>query len=303
MDLSIVIVSYNTRALLLQCLESVYRTVGRVRFEVWVVDNASSDGSVEAVNKRYPDVLTIKNKENRGFAAANNQALRKMNGRYALLLNSDAMLTAGALEKLFVFMENKKEAGMACGQLLNPDGSRQNSFANFPTLLSLVLNESLLKKLWPRRYPSKYRTYREPLMIESCIGACMIVRKAAMDNAGMLDERYFFFMEETDWALTFKKAGWDSFFIPDANIYHYQGQSAGSGAASRIMFYRSRYQFIRRWHPRLYPLFGVAIGLRLAVNTVTSLIAAAVSLGLHGPTRLRCVRYLKIVGWHCKGCP
>ena len=227
MDLSIVIVSYNTRALLLQCLESVYRTVGRVRFEVWVVDNASSDGSVEAVNKRYPDVLTIKNKENRGFAAANNQALRKMNGRYALLLNSDAMLTTGALEKLFVFMENKKEAGMACGQLLNPDGSRQNSFANFPTLLSLVLNESLLKKLWPRRYPSKYRTYREPLMIESCIGACMIVRKAAMDNAGMLDERYFFFMEETDWALTFKKAGWDSFFYSRRQHISLSGTKCG----------------------------------------------------------------------------
>jgi GT2 family glycosyltransferase len=278
-DISIVIISYNTRALLLQCLESVYRSANPPRFEIWVVDNASSDGSVEAVEQHYPDVLTIKNSENKGFAAANNQALRRMNGRYALLLNSDAVLTAGALEKLFAFMEADAEAGMACGQLLNPDDSRQNAFANFPTLLSLALNESMLKKLWPRRFPSKYQMHREPLMIESCIGACMIVRKAAMDEAGMLDERYFFFMEETDWALTFKKAGWDSYFIPDANIYHYQGQSAGSGAASRIMFYRSRYQFIRKWHPRSYPLFGLVIGLRLAVNTVSSLIADGCYIG------------------------
>lgn len=124
-----------------------------------------------------------------------------------------------------------------------------------------------------------------------------------MDQAGMLDERYFFFMEETDWALTFKNAGWDSYFVPGARIYHYQGQSAGSGARSRILFYRSRYQFIRKWHPRSYWLYNLVIGLRLLVDTVLNLMAATLTLGLHGPTRSRFIRYLKIVGWHCKGCP
>lgn len=302
-DISIIVVSYNTKALLLKCLESAYATAKGIRFEIWVVDNASSDGSMAAVKQIYPNVLAIKNNDNKGFAAANNQALRRMNGRYALLLNSDAILTPGALKTLLSFMENNADAGMACGQLLNPDGSRQNSFANFPTLMSLALNESLLKKWWPRRFPSKYQTYREPLQIESCIGACMIVRKTAMDTAGMLDERYFFFMEETDWALTFKINGWKAYFIPDAKIYHYQGQSAGSGATSRIMFYRSRYQFIHKWHSRTFPLFFTVIGLRLAANALLNLMTVTLTLGLHGPTRLRCTRYLKIIMWHMKGCP
>lgn len=303
MDLSIIIVSYNTRALLLQCLESVYRTTKGTRFEIWVVDNASSDGSMQAVHQHFPEVLTIENSDNKGFAAANNQALQRMAGRYALLLNADAQLTPGALDRLAAFMESRADAGMVCGQLLNADGSKQNAFANFPTLLSLALNESLLKKLWPRRYPSKYQNYREPILVESCIGACMIVRKTAMAEAGMLDERYFFFMEETDWALTFKKAGWKSYFIPDAEIYHYQGQSAGSGAASRIMFYRSRYQFIRKWHPRSYPLHFAVIGCRLLANTLLSLMAVTFTLALHGPTRRRCVRYVKLILWHFRGCP
>lgn len=302
-DISIIVISYNTRALLLDCLASVYRNAAALRVEVWVVDNASSDGSLAAVRERYPEVHTIQNEQNRGFAAANNQALRRMDGRYALLLNSDAQLTPGALERLVRFMDETPDAGMACGQLLNADASRQNSFANFPTLLSLIVNESLLKRIWPRRYPSKYQSCQDPLRVESCIGACMIVRRSAMEAAGLLDERYFFFMEETDWALTFRQAGWHSYFLPDARIFHYQGQSAGSGAAARILFYRSRYQFLRKWHPRTYPLYAALIGARLTVNTLLNGIAALATLGLHRPTRLRWIRYLTVVGWHLKGCP
>lgn len=303
MDISVVIVNYNTRELLLKCIASIYRTGPPLGFEIWVVDNASVDGSLEAVRHRFPDVKIIQNEKNRGFAAANNQALKRMGGCYALLLNSDAVLKAGAMETLFRFMEGHKEAGMACGQLLNADGSRQNSFANFPTLLSLTLNESLLKRLWPSRYPSKYQTYRKPLAVESCIGACMMVRRTAMETAGLLDERYFFFLEETDWALTFCKAGFRTYFIPEASIYHYQGQSAGNDANARIMFFRSRYQFIRKWHCRAFPFYFAVIGLRLLADALLSLVATVATLGLHDATRLRCIRYLKIGWWHVKGCP
>jgi len=138
MDLSVVIVNWNTEALLRDCLKSVFGTVKGFAFEVIVVDNASSDGSVAMLKVEFPQVRRIENYENRGFAAANNQAFRIMTGRYALLLNSDTVLTEEAVHELYTFMEEHPEAVMACGQLLNADGSKQNSIAGFPTLLSLL---------------------------------------------------------------------------------------------------------------------------------------------------------------------
>jgi GT2 family glycosyltransferase len=134
MDLSVIIVNWNTEGLLRDCLRSVYETIEGLAFEVIVVDNASGDGSVAMLKVEFPQVRRIENYENRGFAAANNQAFRAMAGRYALLLNSDAVLTEGAVRELFVFMEDHPEAVMACGQLLNADGSKQTSVARFPTI-------------------------------------------------------------------------------------------------------------------------------------------------------------------------
>ena len=145
MDLSIIVVSFNTKELVLECLASINKTIKGVSFEVWLVDNNSTDGTVEAVGEEYPDLTIIGNKQNLGFAAANNQAFRQMNGRYALLLNSDIVLTNGAARELYSFMEVTPEAGMACGQLLNQDGSKQNSIANFPSLLNLLSNDTLLR--------------------------------------------------------------------------------------------------------------------------------------------------------------
>jgi len=303
MDVSIVIVNWNTRQLLLDCLASIPVGVGELTHEIFLVDNASSDGSVAAVRQRYPQVIVIENERNLGFAAANNRAFRQMRGDFALLLNTDTVLTAGAIARLQGFMASHPEAGMACGQLLNRDGSKQNSIANFPTLLTLLINETLLRIFSPKRFPSKRREYQEPVEIESGIGACLMVRKAAMEAVGLLDERYFFFMEETDWALSMFKAGWKSYLVPDARIYHLQGQSAGDQVGARIMFYRSRYQYFRKWHPRLFPLFGLAILLRLAVDLLLNLLAAGLTLGLVRSINLKLRRYALLMFWHLRGCP
>ncbi|MBA3013542.1 MAG: glycosyltransferase family 2 protein, partial [Desulfobulbaceae bacterium] len=222
MDVSIVIVNWNTRQLLLDCLSSVYATIHELAFEVFVVDNASTDDSVKAVREFYPGVTVIQNTENLGFAKANNLALRIIRGNYALLLNTDAVLTAGAVERLFRFMEQNRAVGLACGQLLNADGSKQNSIANFPNLASFFCNETLLRLLLPKQFPSKRQEYSEPVEVESCIGACLMVRKQAMDQVGLLDERFFFFLEETDWAFAMKRAGWLAYFVPMAKIFHLQ---------------------------------------------------------------------------------
>ncbi|MFH1020123.1 MAG: glycosyltransferase family 2 protein [Pseudomonadota bacterium] len=303
MDVSIVIVNWNTRDLLLDCLASVYALVREVSFEVFVVDNASADGSVAAVRAQYPQVSVIENEKNLGFAAANNKALRVMQGKYALLLNTDAIVTEGAIAKLFGYMESHSDVAMACGQLLNADGSKQNSIANFPSLWSLLCNETVLRILFPRRYPSKRQEYRAPIEVESCIGACLMVRKAAMDAVGLLDERYFFFMEETDWAFAMHRAGWKSCFVPEARIYHLQGRSAGHNVRARIMFYRARYQYFRKWFPQVWPLQGLLIVVRLLINVLLNGIGLIMTLGLHGGIRGRLALYLQLLSWHLRGCP
>lgn len=303
MDISVIIVNWNTRDLLLSCIHSVYETVRDISFEIWVVDNGSTDGSQEAVKAAFPQVQLIENTQNKGFAAANNQALRIMNGRFALLLNSDAALTDRAAEKLFSFLESTPIAGMACGQLLNPDGSRQNSIANFPTLLTLISNETLLRILFPDKFPSKRRNYSAPIPVESGIGACLMIRKNAMDTVGLFDEKYFFFFEETDWAHRMWQANWGVYFVPSARIIHAQGKSAGSSAASRIHFYRSRYIYLKKWHPNSYSLMVIIVFARLWVNACLSLLGSILTLGLAPRLLRKTLVYFQLIAWHFKGCP
>ena len=302
-DISFIIVNWNTRDLLLECLTSIYRTVSAPPFEVWLVDNGSSDGSVAAAKKRFPGIHAIENSNNLGFAAAANLALARMGGRYAVLLNTDATLTDGAIAQLYQFMQANPTVGIACGQLLNCDGSRQNSVANFPSLVSLASNEALLQLLFPRRFPGKRQEYTGPIEVDSCIGACMMVRKEAIDHVGPLDERYFFFMEETDWAYRMKRSGWRCFFVPWARITHAQGKSVEGRADARIMFYRSRYAFFKKWHSGSYPLVCGVIFCRLLVNTLLSISGVALTLGLKKNLKKKLSVYAQLIAWHMNGCP
>lgn len=304
MDISIIIVNYNTRDLLRNCLNSVFKTVSDISYEIIVVDNASSDDSIAMLETEFPGVGIIRNEKNRGFGAANNQAIRIMKGRYALLLNTDTILIGDAVKELFAFMESNPEAAMACGQLLNADGSKQNSIASFPTFLTLLLNLPLLEYIFPKRYPSKRYDYKEPIEIDSGIGACLLVRKEAIDKVGMFDERYFFFFEETDWAREMRSRGWNIYHVPAARIYHFQGQSIGRDERSRIEFYRSRYLYFKKWEslPRYYTLATV-IFIRLLVNWLLTSVANMVLLGANDKIRDKCLVYSKLILWHLKGCP
>jgi GT2 family glycosyltransferase len=299
MDISIIIVNWNTRDLLQKCLESIYKTIHDISYEIICVDNASTDGSAAMLQEKHPQVRLIQNEENRGFGAANNQAMLVMKGRYALLLNSDAVLTENALRELFTFMEAQSDAAMACGQLLNADGSKQNSIASFPNLLTLLTNTSLLEYLFPNRYPSKRYSHDKPIEVDSCIGACLLVRRRAIEDVGMFDERYFFFFEETDWAYQMKEAGWKVFHVPAAFIYHMQGQSIGRDIKSRIEFYRSRYQFFRKWKSRLYfILLSIVIFLRLCINWLLTAAANIFSLGMNRELRNKFFVYSRLILWH-----
>jgi hypothetical protein len=304
MDISFIIVNYNARELLSPCIKSIYETVPDISYEIILVDNGSSDGSLEMVREKFPDVIPIRNNGNRGFAAANNQALEIMKGRYALLLNTDAFLTENAVSELFFFMENHREAAIACGQLLNADGTKQNSIASFPDILSLALNMPILEYLFPRRYPSKRYDIKVPVEIDSGIGACLMVRKQAIDEVGKLDERYFFFFEETDWAFQMKKTGWKIYYVPTAFIFHLQGQTIGDGFSSRREFYRSRYQYFRKWHGHFRSaLMSTIIFVRLVIDWISASIVNIVSLGANQNARRKWSVYSRLVFWHLQGCP
>ncbi|MFZ5994752.1 MAG: glycosyltransferase family 2 protein [Thermodesulfobacteriota bacterium] len=304
MDISFIIVNWNTKNLLRNCLNSIRKTVQGIAFEIIVVDNASHDGSVAMLREEFPHVNVLENKENRGFGAANNQAISIMKGRYALLLNTDTILTPNAVYELFSFMEAHPKAAMACGQLLNADGSKQNSIANFPNLLTLFLNTPLLEYLFPKRYPSKRYNYKEPIEIDSGIGACLLVRKQAIDEVGMFDERYFFFFEETDWALQMKTAGWKIYHVPSAFIYHLQGQSIGRDVRSRIEFYRSRYQFFRKWKGRSYYQFvSLVIFVRTIINWLLTSFGNLVTLFTNKKLRNKWIVNSKLILWHLNGRP
>jgi hypothetical protein len=298
-DISIIIVNWNTKDLLKNCLNSIYQTIHDLNFEVIIVDNASADGSIEMLEREFTSVIRISNKENKGFGAANNQAFAEMKGKYALLLNTDTVLTSEAVKKIWNFCEVNEKAAIVCGQLLNADGSKQNSVASFPSLLTLAANTSLLELLFPGRYPSKRYKHTSPIEVDSAIGACMMIRKNALDEAGFFDERYFFFFEETDLAYTMRLKGWKIYQVPDALIYHLQGQSIGHNINSRIEFYRSRYQFLRKWHNPFYCYLATGIiFLRLLANGFSNFIIVVLTLGLNKKLRYKLTMYSKLIHWH-----
>lgn len=304
MDISIIIVNYNTKNCLRNCLNSVYETIHCIAFEIIIVDNASSDGSQGMVRTEFSQVHLIENERNLGFGAANNQALAIMDGRYALLLNTDTILKENAVSELFSFMENQPNAAMACGQLLNADGSKQNSIAPFPSIATLLFNMPLLEKIFPQKYPSKRYDHKKPVEIDSGIGACLIVRRKAIEEVGLFDERYFFFFEETDWAWQMKKVGWKIFHVPTAYIYHFQGQSIGHDIRSRIEFYRSRYQFFQKWKTNSHFLLIFSIlFIRLLINWLLASIANVLILGFNREMRNKWTTNSQLVLWHLKGRP
>jgi len=268
MDLSVIVVNWNTRELLAQCLQSLEETVRDVSFEVWAVDNGSSDGSVAMVGEHFPHVHVLANSENVGFVRANNQALARCRGRYALLLNSDTRALPGSVDAAVRFMDEHSRAGIAGVRLLNGDESFQASYTPFPTLwreflILTTLGRRLLRPTFPSHSPQlELGAQRIEGYVE---GAFLLARSEAIAQVGGLDERIFMYAEEVDWCYRFYRAGWEVWYLPDAPIVHYGGQS--SKKRRRRMeaeLYRSRVYFFRKHHGEL-----VAFCLKVMIYTVT----------------------------------
>jgi hypothetical protein len=286
LDVSVVIVSWNTRELLRDCLASLFRHAGDLAFEAIVVDNASGDGSAEMVEREFPAVRLLRSPVNLGFAAANNRGLALARGRYVLLLNSDTRVLEGALPRCVRFADAHPEAGVVGCRLLNADGSLQPSCFEYPSLGNLLLVLSHLPRLFPRsRWLAKERMGAWPhdseREVEAVVGAFMLVRREAIAAVGPLDEAFYMYGEEADWCRRMTRAGWRVRFTPEAEIVHLGGASAAR--AEGLMFRQlqgSTLLFVRKHHARPYYWLACAVTwLFLASRALGWLAAGALRAG------------------------
>jgi GT2 family glycosyltransferase len=230
-DVSVIIVNWNTCDLLRQCLLSVFTPTLSIDFEVIVVDNGSTDGSVEMVRREFGQVKILANEGNRGFAAANNQAIAIANGRYILLLNSDTIILDRAIEKTVIFADSHPDTATTGCRILNPDRTLQSSCFMFPSILNWFLFSTYLYRLFPRnRFFGRERMTwwlrDDSREVDVVTGCYMLVRREAIDQVGQMDEQFFMYAEETDWCYRFKAKGWKNRFTPSAEIIHIGGASA-----------------------------------------------------------------------------
>jgi len=255
-DLSVVIANWNTCDLLARCLRAVYDTTSHLDLEVIVVDNASTDGSQEMVRQEFPGVSLIANTENLGFAKANNQAIRRSQGRYVLLLNSDTFVGEHTIEQMVAFMDSHPEAGIAGCKLLYGDGRLQRSCTSFPTLFTELCIATHLDKLFPTsslfgRYLMTYWDFDDVREVDVILGAFMLARAPAVGEVGLLDERYFMYSEEVDWCYRFKQKGWKVYFYPFVSAVHLWGGSIKRIRVEMLVqMYRSRTDFFRQCYGR-----------------------------------------------------
>jgi len=272
-ELSIIIVSWNTVDLLDGCLASVMAYPPRREFEVIVVDNASTDGSAEMVRRCYPEVKLIENEKNVGFARANNQGIPRAVGRYVLLLNPDTEVRPEALETLIRFLEKNEEVGAAGARILNPDETLQHSCYPAPTLFNEWLHLFHLDR--QRRHGMETWDVVEPREVDVLLGACIMVRREALNDVGLLDENFFMYSEEVDFCRRLQKKGWSLYWVPQAEVVHYGGQSTRQVAGDMFLqLYKGKLQYFRKHQGRgaglLYKLILLVGSLpRLALIPIT----------------------------------
>ncbi len=255
MDISIIIVSWNVRDLLRNCLRSIQQQaaiLGR-QTEIIVVDNASNDGTVEMLQSEFPGARVIANSENVGFTRGNNQALAAARGRYLFLLNPDTELLPNALASLLTFADANPRVGIIGPQLRSGDGSLQSSRRRFPTLATAFLESTKLQQWFPRnrtltRYYMLDTRDDETQDVDWVNGSAMFVRREVYDQIGGFDEGFFMYSEELDWCYRAKRADWHIVYLPTAQVTHYEGKSSEQVVAKRdIYFHSSKIRFFRKY--------------------------------------------------------
>lgn len=285
-DVTVTVVSWNTRELLRACLQSLSDGVSRSRVEVHLVDNASSDGSIEMVLADFPEVRVFPNSQNLGFARANNQSWREAEGRYWMLLNPDTEVRPGAIDALVSFMDSHPQAGLATARLVNLDGTPQYCAQPTPTIGRTLLEASRLHRFLPASTRgstllSTYWTYDKPMKIGWTWGTALIARREAVETVGPLCDDFFMYGEDLEWCLRMADHGWEIWFCPEAEVLHHGGQSSAqqwSESSRACKVWNGFYQALARRRSRIYVR-------ALRVATLTALGAEWIALTLKGQER------------------
>lgn len=253
MDLSIIIVNWNTKKLLVECLDSIYRSPQNIEYDIWVVDNASTDGSSELVRERYPEVNLIANEVNIGFARANNLAYQQCTGKNILLLNPDTVVEPHAIEKLIQFLNQKANAGMVGPRLLNPDGTLQVSAFPVPTLSKEFWRLFHLDNFIPyAKYPIETWDTGSVREVDTLLGACMLIRRETLGESSIFDEEYFIYSEEVDLCTRLKKDGWHLYWLPSSVVIHHGAQSTQQVAEEMFLkLYAGKVLYFRKHHSKV----------------------------------------------------
>ncbi len=284
--LSIIIVSYNSLNYLRDCLDSINNNKPSASFEITVVDNASSDGTVKAMRKDYPYLKLIENARNKGFAAANNIAIKSSSSEYILLINSDCRVYTNSIDKLLEFADANDDAGITGPRIINNDGSLQFSCRKFPSFFDAGMH-SLLTNIAPdnpfsRRYKLTDINRDEISKVDWVSGSCMLIRRAALNDTGLMDEKYFMYVEDTDLCYQMWKKGWKVYYFPESEILHHIGGStknnALSGAVtSSIRMQKSVLYFFWKNYRKtlkvlLLPLLLMLLGIRIFLTFIKNLL-------------------------------
>ena len=276
-DLSIVLVCWNNNNYLEQCLRFLYEGKLHSSFDVAVVDNGSTDGSQEMLRLKFPEVLIIQNDHNVGLGKASNQGIEATCGRYVLLLNNDTIVNGPSFDAMVQFLDEHPEAGAVGGQLLNPDGTVQSHYNKFPTLHEEFLIATRLGELlWPG-YPANVDA-TQVRSVDWMGSACLMLRRAALDRVGLLDEEYFIYGDEADLQYRLEKAGWQMFYLPHATTIHYGGRSM-TRWSRRKMVYRGHMLFFQKNYG---PLRTTALRVMLAGLSLAKIAAWGVAFLIPG---------------------
>lgn len=281
MDVSILIVNYNTRQLTLDCLRSVFASETEFIYEVIVIDNDSKDDSVQAIRQEFPLVRLIENTENTGFAKANNQGMAAAQGRYVLLLNSDTVIQPDTIQTMVAFMDRNPITGASGCKIILPDGSLDKACKRgFPTPSASFYYAFGLSKLFPNeprfnQYQLGYLDPDQEYPVDCLVGAFMLVRRETIEQVGGLDETFFMYGEDIDWCYRIKQAGWGIHYYPRTTIVHYKGGSARRRPFKIIYeFHRAMILFHRKHYRKKYNILvngavyaGVGLKMLLALLT------------------------------------
>lgn len=287
-DVTVSIVNTNNRQLLEQCLLSLEQTTQGLSMEVIVIDNASTDGSVEMIRTRFPHVEVIVNPERYGYSRCHNQALRHSQGSYVCICNEDLLFYPGALQKMVAFMDQHPHVGAVGPLLIYEDGQVQPECARrFPNLWTEFCEHAGLAKHFPRSKlladaKMRYWDHRDTRPVDCLSGACMMVRRETLQDVGLMDERFFMYCEDVDWPYRMKKHGWEVCFLPEAKVLHYRDRTNRRLVGQmRIEVFRSQYLYFRKHCGLLYAgvyrmLMAVLAGAKVLFYTARQWIASNV---------------------------